>query len=152
MLAVDRPRAAADLVEAQLAAGDVAAAEATLAHGEAAAVRVGTAWAAAVTGVARAAVLLARGSAREAVPVAVAAREAAGGAPLTAALARLAEGRALAVAGERRAAVEALVAAHPRSTDSARCDGATRPPGSCAGSATVFSGPRARGPMALWPR
>ena len=53
VLPVDRPRAAADLVEAQLAAGDVAAAEATLAHGEAAAVRVGTAWAAAVTGVAR---------------------------------------------------------------------------------------------------
>ena len=34
------------------------------------------------------------------------------GAPLTSALARLAEGRALAAAGERRAAVEALVAAH----------------------------------------
>ena len=112
VLAVDRPRAAADLVEAQLAAGDVAAAEATLAHGEAAAVRVGTAWAAAVTGVARAAVLLARGSAREAVPVAVAAREAAEGAPLMSALARLVEGRALAAAGERGAAIEALVSAY----------------------------------------
>jgi len=112
VLPVDRPRAAADLVEAQLAAGDVAAAEATLARGEAAAARVGTAWAAAITGVARTAVLLARGSARAAVPVAVAAREAADGAPLTSALARLAEGRALAAAGERRAAIEALVAAH----------------------------------------
>ena len=112
VLPVDRPRAAADLLEAQLAAGDVAAAEATLAHGEAAAARVGTAWAAAVTGVARTAVLLARGSAREAVPVAAAARQAADGAPLTSALARLAEGRALAATGERRAAIEALVAAH----------------------------------------
>jgi DNA-binding NarL/FixJ family response regulator len=112
VLPVDRPRAAADLVEAQLAAGDVAAAETTLAHGEAAAARVGTPWAAAVTGVARAAVLVARGSAREAVLVGAAAREAAGGAPLTSALALLAEGRALAAAGERRAAVEALVAAH----------------------------------------
>ena len=106
-----RPRAAADLVEAQLALGDVAAAEDALAHGEAAAARAGTAWAAAVTGVARAAVLLARGSAREAVLAAAAAREAASAAPLTSELARLAEGRALAAAGERRAAVDVLLAA-----------------------------------------
>jgi DNA-binding NarL/FixJ family response regulator len=61
--------------------------------------------------VARAVVLLARGSAREAALAGAAAREVADGAPLTSALARLAEGRALAAAGERRAAVEALVAA-----------------------------------------
>ena len=111
MLPVYRPRAAADLVEAQLAIGDVAAAEEVLVHGEAAAARAGTPWAAAVTGVARAAVLLVRGSAGEAVLAGVAAREAARGAPLTSALARLAEGRALAATGERRAAVETLVAA-----------------------------------------
>ena len=111
VLPVYRPRAAADLVEAQLAVGDVAAAEEVLVHGEAAAARAGTPWAAAVTGVARAAVLLVRGSAGEAVLAGVAAREAARGAPLTAALARLAEGRALAATGERRAAVETLVAA-----------------------------------------
>jgi DNA-binding NarL/FixJ family response regulator len=111
VLPVDRPRAAADLVEAQLAAGDVAAAEATLARSEAAAARGGTAWTAATTGVARAAMLVARGSAREAVSAGVAAREAADGAPLTSALARLAEGRALAAAGERRGAVEALTEA-----------------------------------------
>jgi DNA-binding NarL/FixJ family response regulator len=111
VLPVYRPRAAADLVEAQLAIGDVAAAEEVLAHGEAAAARAGTPWAAAVTGVARAVVLLARGSAREAALAGAAAREVADGAPLTSALARLAEGRALAAAGERRAAVEALVAA-----------------------------------------
>ena len=55
VLPADRPAAAADLVDAQLACGDVAAAEAALARGEAAASRSGTPWAAAVTGVARAA-------------------------------------------------------------------------------------------------
>jgi DNA-binding CsgD family transcriptional regulator len=82
---VDRPAAALDLVEAQLAAGDVAGAE-----------RVPT------TGLARATVLLARGDVQEAL---AAAREISG------ARARLLEGRALAAAGDRRAAVDALTAA-----------------------------------------
>ena len=42
VLPVDRPAAAADLVEAQLACGDVAAAERALSAGEAAAARSGT--------------------------------------------------------------------------------------------------------------
>jgi DNA-binding NarL/FixJ family response regulator len=118
----DRPMAAGDLVEAQLAHGDFAAAERTLACGEAAAERAGTAWAAAVTGVARSALLLARANADEATEAAVAASAAASravsaeripfsGAPLLAGRARLAEGRALAAAGRRRDAVEALRAA-----------------------------------------
>jgi len=106
VLPVDRPAAAATLVEAQLACGDLAAAEEALARGEAA--RTGTAWAAAVVGVARAALLLARGRAPEAVIAATAARAAAADAPLLRARARLAEGRALGAAGERGAAVEAL--------------------------------------------
>ena len=65
-LPADRPAAAADLVETQLALGDVAAAERALASGDAAAERAGTSWAAAVAGIARAAVLLARGEAEEA--------------------------------------------------------------------------------------
>ena len=92
---------------ARLAAGDVGAAEAALAAGEAAAARCGTPWAVAVTGVARAHVLLARNRPREAVAAAAAAHAAAAGAPLTRARARLAEGRALA-ALERDAAVAAL--------------------------------------------
>ena len=108
LLPVDRPLAAADLVEAHLAAGDLAAADAALGSGEAAA---GSAHAEAVTGIARTAVLLARGRPGEAVAAAAAAHATAAGAPLTAARARLAHGRALAAAGERRAAVEALVEA-----------------------------------------
>ena len=107
----DRPAAAADLVEAQLACGDLGAAERTLAHAEAAAARAGTTWAAAVAGIARSAVLLARERPREAAEAAAAAREAAAGAPLARARAQLAEGRALAAAGRRKQAVEALVAA-----------------------------------------
>ena len=106
---VDRAAASADLVEAQLALGDVAAAEAALAAGAAAAARHGTAHAAAVVAVARAAVLLARGE-----PDASARRAAAAGtsaAPLLHARARLAEGRALAAAGARPAAVAALLEA-----------------------------------------
>ena len=74
VLAVERPHAAADLVEAQLACGRLEAAEEALEQGEAAAARAGTAWAAAVTGLARAAVLLARERPKEAVAAAAAAR------------------------------------------------------------------------------
>jgi ATP/maltotriose-dependent transcriptional regulator MalT len=111
ILPADRPAAAADLVEAQLARGDLAAAEEALAAGEAASARAGTAWSAALTGIARAAVALARPDRDRAVAAAAAAREAATDAPLASALARLAEGRALAAAGRRRAAIEALAAA-----------------------------------------
>ena len=118
-LPADLPAAAADLVETQLAIGDVAAAERALASGEAAAERAGTSWAAAVTGIARAAVLLARGEAAEAAAAAhegamgVAPRPEPGaaGAPFVLARAQLAEGRALAAAGRREAALEALRAA-----------------------------------------
>jgi DNA-binding NarL/FixJ family response regulator len=102
VLPADRPAAAADLVEAQLAAGDVAAAEATLA------IAAGGDHALAVTAVARAGVLLALGRPQAA---AAAAREGAGGAPITAARALLAEGRAHAAAGDRGAAIRALAAA-----------------------------------------
>jgi DNA-binding CsgD family transcriptional regulator len=111
VLPAQRPAAAAELVEAQLARGDVGAAEAALARGEAAAARAGTAWAAALTGVARTAVLIARGRAARAVAAAEAAGEAASAAPLLRARARLAKGKALAAAGERRAAIDALVLA-----------------------------------------
>ena len=114
VLPVDRPAAAAVLVEALLALGDLPAAEAALAVAGAAAERAGTAHAAAVTGLARAAVLLARGepepSARAAAEAARLAREAPP-APLLHARARLAEGRALAAAGDRPAAVAALLEA-----------------------------------------
>jgi DNA-binding NarL/FixJ family response regulator len=108
---VERPVAAADLVEALLALDDVATAEEALAHGEAAAERAGTAWGAVVTGLASAALHLANGRPRDAVATATAAREAATGAPLASARARLAEGKALAAAGERQEAVRAFVAA-----------------------------------------
>ena len=111
VLAVERPHAAADLVEAQLACGRLEAAEEALEQGEAAAVRSGAAWAAAVTGLAQTAVLLARERPTEAVAEAAAARAAAAGAPLTLARARLGEGKALAAAGDRPAAIDALVAA-----------------------------------------
>ena len=104
LLPADRPAAAADLAAAQLARGDVDAAEAALAQ-----VPVTTPWAAAVTGIAEAAILLARGRAADAVAAARAARF--DGAPLASARARLAEGRALAANGDRAAAVEALTAA-----------------------------------------
>jgi ATP/maltotriose-dependent transcriptional regulator MalT len=111
VLPAQRPSAAADLVEAQLACGDIAAAEETLECGEAAASRSGTGWAAGVIGVARVAALVARGRAREAAKVGAAATEAAPHAPLLSARARLAQGQALAAAGERRAAIEAMVEA-----------------------------------------
>ena len=110
VLPADRPAAAAALVEARLAAGDVAGAEQALARGELAAAEAGTSWAAAQAGAARASVLLAAGRADDA---AAAAHEAAAGeaAPLAAARARLLEGRALAAAGRRRDAIAALTAA-----------------------------------------
>jgi ATP/maltotriose-dependent transcriptional regulator MalT len=111
VLPAQRPSAAADLVEAQLACGDIAAAEETLECGEAAASRSGTGWAAGVIGVARVAALVARGRTREAAKVGAAATEAAPHAPLLSARARLAQGQALAAAGERRAAIEAMVEA-----------------------------------------
>jgi DNA-binding NarL/FixJ family response regulator len=97
VLPADRPAHAADLVEALLAAGDVAAADGAAAEAPA--------WA-------RAEVLVAQGRAEEAVATA----QAAGGggrplSPMSSARARLALGRALAAAGDRSAAVEALAAA-----------------------------------------
>ena len=103
VLPADRPMAAADLAEAQLARDDPDAAEQALAAGDRAA---------AVTGPALAALLLARGDPQGAIDAAVAAREA--GAPLVAARARLAEGRALAAAGRSREAVDALRDAEAR--------------------------------------
>jgi DNA-binding NarL/FixJ family response regulator len=98
VLPADRPAAAADLVDALLASGDVAAAEEAIGHGGA-------------DGIARAGVLLARGRPGEAVAAAMASREEAVDAPFAAGRARLVEGRALAAAGQQRAAIEALVAA-----------------------------------------
>ncbi len=66
VIPAERPAAAADLVEAQLAAGELAAANETLRYGVAAAGEAGTAWAAATIARARAAVLLAEGRADEA--------------------------------------------------------------------------------------
>ena len=124
VLAVERPHAAADLAEAQLACGRLEAAEEALEQGEAAAARAGSAWAVAVTGLARTAVLLACERPKDAVAAAAGARTAAAGAPLTLARARLAEGKALAAAGDRAAAIEALVAAE---ADARRLRGATPP-------------------------
>jgi ATP/maltotriose-dependent transcriptional regulator MalT len=111
VLPADRPAAAADLVEARLARGDLTGAEEALGTGEAAVSRAGTPWAAAVAGIARSAVLLARGEAAEAAAIAAAACEGAATAPLSSARARLAEGRALAAAGDRPAARQALTEA-----------------------------------------
>jgi len=107
----DRPAAAADLIEAQLALGDVAAADETLAQADAATTRAETAPAIAVTATARAAVMLAQARPQAAIKAAAVARKAAAGAPLTAARALLAEGRARAADGDRHAAIQALVAA-----------------------------------------
>jgi DNA-binding NarL/FixJ family response regulator len=111
----ERPAAIADLVEAHLAAGDVAAARAALGDegwgdGAPAAGAAATPWARAIAGRAVAAVLLAEDRATEAVEAAGAARATAP-APLQAALARLVEGRALAAAGDRTAAIAVLAEA-----------------------------------------
>jgi ATP/maltotriose-dependent transcriptional regulator MalT len=112
LVPADRPAAAADLVAADLARGDVAAAATVLAVAEAAAARAGTGWARAQAALARSAVLLARGRAGEAAAAAAEAHAAAGSAaPLTAARAQLAHGRALAAAGRRAEAAAALTAA-----------------------------------------
>ena len=105
VLPVDRPAAAADLAEAQLACGDVDAAARALSEAEAAAARSGSRWARAVTATARSAVLLAQARPDEAAAAAADARDAASGAPLARARAQLAEGRALAAAGRPRDAV-----------------------------------------------
>ena len=102
VLPADRPPAAADLAEAAIAAGELDVAAAALAAGG------GATPGAARIGVARSALLLARGDASAAAAAAATAREQAADAPLTAARARLAEGRARAAAGEREAAVAAL--------------------------------------------
>jgi DNA-binding NarL/FixJ family response regulator/tetratricopeptide (TPR) repeat protein len=92
---VMRPFVAADLVEVELAAGDLDGARAALAQAG-----TGTPWAAH----ARAAVLLAAGHADEA-----AATTRLAAPPLLAARLRLLEGRALAASGERDAALAALL-------------------------------------------
>jgi ATP/maltotriose-dependent transcriptional regulator MalT len=109
VLPVERPAAAAALAEAQLACGDVDAAEHALREAG-----PGSPWASAVTAIARSAVLLAQARPDEAAAAAAAARDAASGAPLARARAQLAEGRALAAAGRRREAVTALVEAESR--------------------------------------
>ena len=111
LVPVQVPAAAADLAEAQIAAGEPEAAETTIAAAEAAARRSGTAYAGAVTSLARASLLLARGQADGAVRASAAARGAAADAPLLSARALLMEGRALAAVGQKREAVEALVGA-----------------------------------------
>ncbi len=88
---VERPAAAGDLVEAQLACGDVAGAARVLASAEETVARAGTPCSAAIVQTARAAVLLAQGRPREAAGVAARAREAAVAGPLASALAGLAE-------------------------------------------------------------
>jgi ATP/maltotriose-dependent transcriptional regulator MalT len=93
LLPAQRPAAAADLVEARLACGDVDGASRVLA----------------TTAISRASVLLAQGRAEEAAVTAAGARD--DGAPLASARARLVEGRALAALGRRPAAVEALAEA-----------------------------------------
>ena len=104
VLPAERAVAAADLVEALVAAGDLAGAGERAGADRA----VGTEFAQARLGLARCALLLAQGDALAAAELAAAARAAAAGAPLTAARAQLAEGRALAAAGERDAALRAL--------------------------------------------
>ena len=115
VIPAERPAAAADLVEAQLAAGDLAGARESLTHGRAAALEARTYWAATTIARAESAVLLAEGRADEAVGAARRPDETdwprADDAPLASALARLAEGRALAAAGEKAAAIAALTEA-----------------------------------------
>ena len=100
-----RTEAAADLADAELAAGDLAGARAALAVAEA---HADTPFAEATARRAEAAILLAEGRAAEAV---AAAQAPVAGAPLLAARLRVLEGRALAAAGDRPAALTALVAA-----------------------------------------
>jgi DNA-binding NarL/FixJ family response regulator len=110
VLPADRPAAAADLVEAQLAQGDIPAADASARQAEAAA-RAGTGPARAIAGIARSAVLLARADPAAATVAAAEAYESAAGSPLVSARALLAEGKAHAAGGDREAAVSALMTA-----------------------------------------
>jgi DNA-binding NarL/FixJ family response regulator len=110
VLPADRPAAAADLVEAQLAQGDMPAADASARQAEAAA-RAGTGPARAIAGIARSAVLLARADPAAATVAAAEAYESAAGSPLVSARALLAEGKAHAAGGDREAAVSALMTA-----------------------------------------
>lgn len=98
------------LTLAELAAGDVEAADAYARRAEEDAAQLALSLPAALAGRARAAVLLARGEPLEAARVAHESAEAAGsvGARLQAAFSRGLEGRALAVAGERLRAVAVL--------------------------------------------
>jgi DNA-binding NarL/FixJ family response regulator len=93
LLPAQRSAAAADLVDARLASGDVD----------------GASRLAAPSGIARASVLLAQGRAEEAATAAAGAHDE--DAPLASARARLVEGRALAASGDRRAALAALTEA-----------------------------------------
>ena len=112
VVAADRPAAASDLVEALLAAGHLDAAEQALAAGEDIAARSGVALAAAITGRARATLLLAQDQAPAAAATAAEiVRVSRKRAPLTAARAQLLHGRALAAAGDRPSAMAALIAA-----------------------------------------
>jgi ATP/maltotriose-dependent transcriptional regulator MalT len=104
-----RAEAAADLVDALIAAGDRAGAREALAMTES----VATPWGAAIAARARAAVRLAEGRPHEAATAAADGRQAAPSglveAPLLAARLRLLEGRGLAAAGDRAAALAALI-------------------------------------------
>jgi DNA-binding CsgD family transcriptional regulator/tetratricopeptide (TPR) repeat protein len=115
VIPADRPAAAADLVEARLAAGDLAGANEALAEGKAAAMGARTRWAATTIGRAEAAVLIVEGRPGEAVGAARRPCETEwhdeARSPHASALLRLAEGRALAAAGDRTAAVSALIEA-----------------------------------------
>lgn len=112
VVAAERPAAAADLVEVLLAAGRLHEAEQALAAGADVAARGGVALAAALTGRARATLLLAYDQAPQAATTAAdVVRVAREGAPLTAARAQLVHGKALAAAGDRPSAIAALIAA-----------------------------------------
>ena len=112
VLPADRPAAAADLADAQLARGDLLAAQATIEEEEASAARATTGPARAIAGVARSAVLLAGADPAAAAAAAAEARSAAAGAPLLTARALLAEGKARAAGGDREAALPMLLEAH----------------------------------------
>jgi DNA-binding NarL/FixJ family response regulator len=105
----DRPLAAADLVEAYLALGQVDDAQTALCHGEHASQTLNTPHTLAVLAHARAAILLARGRPGEAITAAQTARNT--GSPLLAARAQLLKGQTLAASADRQGAISALVQA-----------------------------------------
>jgi DNA-binding NarL/FixJ family response regulator len=111
-LPVERPTAAADLVDVLLACDRLDDAAQVLATGETAAAAAGTDWAAIVTARARAAVLLAQEQPpAAAMAAAEAVRLGRTRAPLTAARAGVLHGRALAAAGDRPSAITTLIEA-----------------------------------------